>query len=99
MNIMTTCDIFRSLSIGRFFFPTADLAQHLLRGDHQAVPPTGNDASAWLPHCLGAAGVADSRGVDAGFFGQQLEGGRCTVLGERQEITYPRGVGVARLTC
>ncbi|MBC8871588.1 MAG: SUMF1/EgtB/PvdO family nonheme iron enzyme [Planctomycetes bacterium] len=62
------------------FVRIGDLAQHLLRESHQTAPPAGDDTPAWLPHYLGAAGEANSWGLDAGFFRQQLESGQCTVL-------------------
>jgi len=62
------------------FVRIGELAQHLLRDAHETVPPTGDHTPAWLPHYLGAVGKSCSWGLDAGFFRQQLEGGRCTVL-------------------
>lgn len=58
----------------------SDLAQHLLRDAYQTSPPAGKDVPGWLPHYLGAASEASSLGLDAGFFRQQLEDGRCAVL-------------------
>lgn len=62
------------------FVRIGDLAQHLLRHDHQAAPPAGDDAPGWLPHYLGAAAEGSAWALDARFFRQQLEEGRCTVL-------------------
>ncbi len=74
----------KRLGVDDRFFPIfvriGDLAQHLLRDTHGTVPPAGDNAPAWLPHYLGAASEANSWGLDADFFRQQLEGGRCTVL-------------------
>lgn len=57
-----------------------ELAQHLRRHADGASAPSGEDAPAWLSHYLGAASAANGWKLDAGFFQQQLSGGRCTVL-------------------
>ncbi|TVP97198.1 MAG: NACHT domain-containing protein, partial [Planctomycetaceae bacterium] len=57
----------------------SQLAQHLQQHSHASFAPAA-DSAAWLPHFLEAVSVGNCWALDASFFHQQLEDGRCTVL-------------------
>ena len=56
-----------------------ELAEHIRKHDEDATAPPG-DSAGWLPHFLGDVGKHRSWNLDADYFRQQLEDGRCTVL-------------------
>ena len=56
-----------------------ELAEHILKHETRSDAPAGETAR-WLPHYLASLSGDSSWGLDAGYFQQQLEDGRCTVL-------------------
>ena len=62
------------------FIRLSELAQHIQRHSGRATAPGSDDAPAWLPHHLATASADNGWGLEAEYFRDQLEGGRCTVL-------------------
>ncbi|MCY2992681.1 MAG: SUMF1/EgtB/PvdO family nonheme iron enzyme [Planctomycetota bacterium] len=62
------------------FVRLSALAQHLARHADSRDAPAEDDAPAWLPHYLAAAGQGNHLGLNQTFFQRQLEVGVCTVL-------------------